>query len=85
LKDYGSKLVHEFLKCCDLDTRKVDEKYMESFEMWCWGKMAKISQTDRVRNEEVLYRVKQERNILRTLKRRKVIWIDQILGRNCLP
>jgi hypothetical protein len=59
--------VHGFLKCCDLDTRKEGEKYMESFRMWCWGKMAKISKTDRVRNE-VLYGVKQERNILRTVK-----------------
>jgi hypothetical protein len=27
--------------------------------------------TDRVRNEEVLHRVKEERNILHTIKRRK--------------
>jgi hypothetical protein len=39
--------------------------------MWCWGRMEKISWTDRVRNEEVLHRVKEERNILRTIKRRK--------------
>ena len=34
--------------------RKVDQKYLESFEMLRWGKMEKISWTDRVRNEEVL-------------------------------
>ena len=34
--------------------RKVVEKYLESFEMWCWRRMEKISWTDRVRNEEVL-------------------------------
>jgi hypothetical protein len=50
--------------------RKVDQKYLESFEMWCWRRM-KISWTDRVRNEEVLHRVKEERNILHTVKRRK--------------
>jgi hypothetical protein len=33
--------------------RKVDQKYVESFEMWCWRRMEKISWTDRVRNEEV--------------------------------
>jgi hypothetical protein len=32
--------------------RKVDQKYLESFEMWCWRRMEKISWTDRVRNEE---------------------------------
>jgi hypothetical protein len=34
--------------------RKVDQKYLESFEMWCWRRMEKISWTDRVRNEEVI-------------------------------
>jgi hypothetical protein len=47
--------------------RKVYHKYMESFEMWCWRKMETISWTNRVRNEEVLYRVKEERNILNTI------------------
>jgi hypothetical protein len=48
--------------------------------------MEKISWTDRVRNEEVLHtsRVKEERNILHTIKRRKANWIDHILRRNCL-
>jgi hypothetical protein len=30
--------------------RKVDQKYLESFEMWCWRRMEKISWSDRVRN-----------------------------------
>ena len=40
--------------------------------------------TDRVRNEEVLHRVKEKRNILRTVMRRKANWIGHILRRNCL-
>jgi hypothetical protein len=36
-----------------------------------------------VRNEEVLHRVKEERNILHTIKRRKANWIGHILRRNC--
>jgi hypothetical protein len=47
--------------------RKVDQTYLESFEMWCWRRM-EISWTDRVRNEEVLHNVKEERNILHTIK-----------------
>jgi hypothetical protein len=35
--------------------RKVNQKYLESFEMWCWRRMEKISWTNRVRNEEVLH------------------------------
>jgi hypothetical protein len=46
--------------------------------------MGKIDWTDRVRNEEVLRRVKEERNILHTAKRRKTNWIGHILRRNCL-
>jgi hypothetical protein len=45
--------------------------------------MEKISWTDRVRNE-VLHRVKEERNILHTTKMRKATWIGHILRRNCL-
>jgi hypothetical protein len=46
--------------------------------------MEKIRWTDRVRNEEVLHRVKEERSILNTIKRRKANWIGHILRRNCL-
>jgi hypothetical protein len=44
----------------------------------------KVSWTDRLRNEEVLHRVKEERNILHTIKIRKANWIGHILRRNCL-
>jgi len=44
--------------------RAVDQKQLESYEMWCCGRMEKISWTDNVRNEEVLLRVKEQRNIL---------------------
>jgi hypothetical protein len=30
--------------------RAVDQKYLESFEIWCWRRMEKISWTDHVRN-----------------------------------
>jgi hypothetical protein len=33
--------------------RKVNQKYQESFEMWCWRRMKNISWTDHVRSEEV--------------------------------
>ena len=32
--------------------RAVDQKHLESSEMWCWRRMEKISWTDHVRNEE---------------------------------
>jgi hypothetical protein len=45
--------------------------------------MEKVSWTDRVRNE-VLRTVKEERNILHAIKRRKAKWIGHILCRSCL-
>jgi hypothetical protein len=64
--------------------RAVDQKHVESFEMWCWRRMEKISWTDHVRNEEVLLRVKEQRNILHEISKRKGYWIGYILRRNCL-
>jgi hypothetical protein len=52
--------------------------------MLSWRKMQKIIRTDRVRNEKILQRVKEERNIVHTIKRRKANWIGHILRRNCL-
>jgi len=54
-----------------------------STEMSCRRRMEKISWTDRVRNE-VLKRVKDETNILHTIKRKKADWIRHMLRRNCL-
>ena len=64
--------------------RASDQKYLESFEMWCWRRMEKISWIDHVRNEEVLLRVKEQRNILHEIRKRKANLIGHILRRNCL-
>jgi len=47
--------------------------------------MEKISLTDHVRNEEVLLRVREQRNILHEIRKWKANWIGHILHRkNCL-
>ena len=46
--------------------------------------MEEIIWTDHVRNEDVLLRVKEQRNILHEISKRKANWIDHILRRNCL-
>ena len=61
------------------------QKHLESFEMWWWRRMERISWTDHLRNKEVLLRVKEQRNILHEITRRKANWIGHILHRNCLP
>jgi hypothetical protein len=62
--------------------RAVDQKQLESFEMWCWRRMEKISWTDHVTNKEVLRTVKEQRNILHEISKRKANWIGHILRRN---
>jgi hypothetical protein len=46
--------------------------------------MEKISWTDHVRNEDVLLRVKEQRNILHEIRKRKANCIGHILRRNCI-
>ena len=46
--------------------------------------MEKISWTDHVRSVEVLLRVKEQRNILHEIRKRKANWIGHILRTNCL-
>ena len=65
--------------------RAVDQKHLECFKMWCWKRMEKISWTDHGRNKDVLLRVKEQRNILHEIHKRKAKWIGYILRRNCLP
>jgi hypothetical protein len=49
-----------------------DRKYFARFDMWCCRRTEKISGTDCVRNEEVLQRVKEDRNILQTIQERRL-------------
>jgi hypothetical protein len=56
-------------------------KYLYNIEC---KKIEKISWTDHLRNEEVLPRVKEQRNILHEIRKRKANWIGHILLRNCL-
>jgi hypothetical protein len=64
--------------------RTVDQKHLESFEMWCWRRMEKLSWTDHARNEELLLIVKEQRDILHEIRKRKANRIGHILRRNCL-
>jgi hypothetical protein len=48
--------------------RKVEQKLLESSEKYSWRRMENFSCTYRVRNEEVLARVQEEKNILQLKK-----------------
>jgi hypothetical protein len=64
--------------------RAMDQKHLESFEMWYWRRMEKIIWTDHVGNEDVLLKVKEQRNILHEIRKWKANCIGHILRRNCL-
>jgi hypothetical protein len=50
----------------------VKQKFLGSFEMFCWRRTEKISWTDRVKKEIVLYGVKNEGSILHTIDRKNI-------------
>jgi hypothetical protein len=52
--------------------------------MWCWRRMENISWTGHVKNEVVLLRVKEQRNIQHEISKRKSNWFGHILCRNWL-
>ena len=71
---FGKKLVEFYLwstALCGTEIwtlGKVDQKHPDSFEMWYW-RMIEISWTYRVKIEEVSQRVKEERNVLHSVKK----------------
>jgi hypothetical protein len=73
-----------YVRTAKLNNSLSDYVFHLSFEMWCWRRMENISWTDHVRNKEVLLRVKEQRNILHEIRKRKANWIGHILRRNCL-
>ena len=75
-------LEHSFIWCWNLDALGSRSETPGNFEMWCWRRMEKISWTDHVRNEDVLLRVKEQRNILHEIRKHKANWIGHILRRN---
>ena len=56
----AQKLVECYFRSTDLygaetwTPQRVDQKYLESFKMWCWIRLEKTNCTDRVRNKELL-------------------------------
>jgi hypothetical protein len=73
-------LEHSFVWCGNLDSLETRSVVPGKF----WNVvLEKISWTECVSNEAVLHRVKEERNILHTVRQRKANWIGHMLHRNC--
>jgi hypothetical protein len=59
-----------------------EERVINAFETWCWIRMLKIKWTNRITNEEVFQRVKEERILLKILDNRRHLWIGHIIRHN---
>jgi len=88
-ENIGLDLRKKLMKCCiwsivrcGAETSENRSQCLESVEI-CWAKM-EISWTDFMKNEHVLHRVEEERNILYSVNRRKANQIGYILRRDCL-
>jgi len=58
--------------------------YLDTFEMWCWRKVEKISWTDRVENEEVLRKVKGEKiSYIKYEEGRLTVFVTSCVGTAC--
>jgi len=52
--------------------RKLERKYLESFELWCWRRMENIKWSEKVTNEQVIERIGEKKKLLNYILRRKV-------------
>ena len=52
-----------------------DKKRLESFEMWCYKRVLRISWTEKITNEEVLEKINCERRLINVLDSRKLTFI----------
>jgi hypothetical protein len=57
-------------------------KKIEGFEMWLYRRILKISWTDRVTNQLVLERMGKQKELLTTIKTRKLEYFGHILRNN---
>jgi porphobilinogen deaminase len=61
---------------------KNEERFINAFETWCWRRMLKIKWTDRITNDEVLQRAKEERLLLKIFKNGCHSWIGHTIRHN---
>ena len=91
--DLSSEMKKKFIKCCiwsvalyGSETRtlgKNEERIINAFETWCWRRMLKIKWTDRITNDEVYRRAKEERLLLKIKKKnRRHSWIWHTIQHN---
>lgn len=59
--------------------KTTDEKKLEAFEMWIYRRILKIPWTAHIPNQEVLRRMNLDRQLLNTVKARKIAYLGHIM------
>ena len=59
--------------------RNEESRRLNAFEMWVWRRMMSISWKEKKTNEEVLHIVKEERELVETIIKRKKNWIGHVV------
>ena len=65
-----------------MDPREKNERVVNAFETWPSRRMSKIKWTDRITNDEVFRRAKEEGLLLKILKNRRHSWIGHTIRHN---
>lgn len=55
------------------------QKKLEAFGMWLYRRILRISWVDRVTNETLLERMEKEKEVMKTIKRRKLEYLGHIM------
>jgi len=59
--------------------RKVDIKRLESFGIWIWRMLMKISWTEHRSNQDVLEMEDENRSLMNTIRQRQKNWLGHVL------
>lgn len=54
-------------------------KNLESFEMWCYRRILRISWVDKITNEEVIRRINNKPEVLLNIKKRKLEYLGHLM------
>ena len=64
--------------------RQFEQRYLKSFEMWCWRRMEKKTWPQKVTNEQVFEHTGEKCTLINNILHRKANWNGHTLRINCL-
>lgn len=59
--------------------KAIDIRRLEAFEMWIYRRILRISWVERITNVEVMRRMHKEREVIPTIKRRKLLYMGHVM------